>query len=106
MQFAYQFPQLVERLVLVGTGGITRDVNLLLRFAALPVGGEALALLRLPMVLPALQLAGRATGLVFGSTGWDATCPTSCGCLPRCRNPTPCWLSPEPCVRRWIGAAR
>lgn len=68
MQFAYQFPQLVERLILVGTGGVTKDVNLLLRFASLPLGGEALAALRLPMVLPALQLAGRAAGLVFGST--------------------------------------
>jgi pimeloyl-ACP methyl ester carboxylesterase len=68
MQFAYQFPHLVERLVLVSTGGVTRDVNIVLRFASLPVGGEALALLRLPLVLPALQLAGRAAGLVFGST--------------------------------------
>lgn len=68
MQFAYQFPQLVERLVLVGTGGITRDVNFLLRLASLPVGGEALALLRLPAVLPALQFAGKAAGRVLGST--------------------------------------
>ncbi|MGH3561142.1 MAG: alpha/beta fold hydrolase [Mycobacterium sp.] len=68
MQFAYQFPQLVERLVLVGTGGVTKDVNFLLRWASLPVGGEALALLRVPMVLPALRLAGRTAGLVLGST--------------------------------------
>lgn len=68
MQFAYQFPQLVERLVLVGTGGVTKDVNFLLRWASLPVGGETLALLRVPMVLPALQFAGRAAGLAFGST--------------------------------------
>ncbi len=68
MQFAYQFPQLVERLVLVGTGGVTKDVNFLLRWASLPVGGEALALLRVPLVLPALQFAGRAAGLLLGST--------------------------------------
>ena len=48
MQFAYQFPQLVERMILVGAGGVTKDVNIALRFAALPIGGEALALLRLP----------------------------------------------------------
>ena len=54
MQFAYQFPQLVERLILVGAGGVTRDVNIALRFASLPMGSEALALLRLPLVLPAL----------------------------------------------------
>ena len=69
MQFAYQFPQLVERLILVGAGGVTSDVNIALRFASLPVGAEALALLRLPLVLPALQTAGRLLGAVVGSTG-------------------------------------
>jgi pimeloyl-ACP methyl ester carboxylesterase len=68
MQFAYQFPQLVERLVLVAAGGVTKDVNLVLRLASLPMGAEALALLRLPLVLPALQIAGRAAGMVLGST--------------------------------------
>lgn len=68
MQFAYQFPQLVERLVLVGAGGVTKDVNIVFRLASLPLGGEALALLRLPLVLPAVQLVGRAAGLVLGST--------------------------------------
>lgn len=68
MQFAYQFPQLVERLILVGAGGVTKDVNVVFRLASLPLGGEALALLRLPLVLPAVQFAGRAAGLVFGST--------------------------------------
>ena len=69
MQFAYQFPHLVERLILVGAGGVTRDVNIALRFAALPMGGEALALLRLPLVLPALRVAGRALGFALAPTG-------------------------------------
>lgn len=69
MQFAYQFPQLVQRLILVGAGGVTRDVNVALRLASLPMGGEALALLRLPLVLPVLQGAGRVMGAVLGSTG-------------------------------------
>jgi len=68
MQFTYQFPQLVERLVLVGAGGVTKDVNVALRLASLPMGSEALAFLRLPLVLPALQIFGRAAGLVLGST--------------------------------------
>src|SRR6202000_1055675 len=55
MQFASQFPHLVERLILVGAGGVTKDVNFVLRFASLPMGSEALALLRLPLVLPTLQ---------------------------------------------------
>jgi pimeloyl-ACP methyl ester carboxylesterase len=69
MQFAYQFPQLVERLILVGAGGVTKDVNIALRVASLPMGGEALALLRLPLVLPAMQVAGRVAGTLFGKTG-------------------------------------
>ena len=69
MQFAYQFPQLVNRLILVGAGGVTKDVNIALRLASLPMGSEALALLRLPLVLPALQVLGRVSGTVFGSTG-------------------------------------
>jgi pimeloyl-ACP methyl ester carboxylesterase len=69
MQFAYQFPQLVERLILVGAGGVTKDVNIALRIASVPMGSEALALLRLPLVLPALQVLGRVGGALFGSTG-------------------------------------
>ncbi len=69
MQFAYQFPQLVERLILVGAGGVTKDVNIALRIASVPMGSEALAVLRLPLVLPALQLIGRIGGALFGSTG-------------------------------------
>jgi pimeloyl-ACP methyl ester carboxylesterase len=68
MQFAYQFPHLVDRLILVGAGGVTKDVNIALRFASLPMGSEALALLRLPLVLPALQVMGRLAGLMLGST--------------------------------------
>ncbi len=36
MQFVYQFPEMVERLVLVSSGGLGRDVSLVLRAAALP----------------------------------------------------------------------
>jgi pimeloyl-ACP methyl ester carboxylesterase len=75
MQFAYQFPHLVERLILVGAGGVTKDVNIALRFASLPMGSEALALLRLPMVLPAVQLLGRVAGLVLGSTALGRDLP-------------------------------
>lgn len=75
MQFAYQFPQLVERLILVGAGGVTRDVNIALRMASLPMGGEALALLRLPLVLPAVQVAGKVAGGVLGSTALGRELP-------------------------------
>jgi pimeloyl-ACP methyl ester carboxylesterase len=36
MQFAYQFPERCDRLVLVSSGGLGREVHLLLRAAALP----------------------------------------------------------------------
>ena len=56
MQFAYQFPERCERLVLVGTGGVGQEVLPLLRLAAAP-GGEALvSLLR----LPAARMTGNA----------------------------------------------
>jgi pimeloyl-ACP methyl ester carboxylesterase len=69
MQFAYQFPHLVERLILVSAGGVTKDVNFVLRFAALPMGAEAMALLRLPLVQPAVQLAGQIIGKAVGTKG-------------------------------------
>src|SRR4051795_5360104 len=65
MQFAYQYPQLVERIVLVAAGGVTTDVSFGLRLAALPMASEALAMLRVPGVLPALQLFGRAAETVL-----------------------------------------
>jgi pimeloyl-ACP methyl ester carboxylesterase len=55
MQFAYQYPERVERLVLVGTGGVGRQVNPTLRLASLPGADLLLHLLRLPPV----RLTGR-----------------------------------------------
>ena len=88
MQFAYQFPHLVERLILVGSGGVTRDVNIALRIASLPVGAEALALLRLPLVLPTLQAFGRLLGTVVGSTGLGRDIPTMLRILADLPEPT------------------
>jgi pimeloyl-ACP methyl ester carboxylesterase len=54
-QFAYQFPDRCERLVLVGSGGVGRTVSPLLRVAAVP-GVEAL----MPLLgLPPLRFASR-----------------------------------------------
>jgi pimeloyl-ACP methyl ester carboxylesterase len=47
LQFAYQFPERTERLALVSSGGLGRDVSILLRAAALP-GAE----LVLPFLVP------------------------------------------------------
>jgi pimeloyl-ACP methyl ester carboxylesterase len=45
MQFAYQFPERVERLVLIGSGGLGREVHPVLRAATLPGSELVLALL-------------------------------------------------------------
>ncbi len=58
MQFFYQFPQRVERLVLVSSGGLGRDVSPLLRTAALPGMSALLALTINPRLLAALHGAG------------------------------------------------
>jgi pimeloyl-ACP methyl ester carboxylesterase len=50
MQFAYQFPERCERLVLVGTGGVSRHVTPLLRAASLPGAELVLQMLQLPTV--------------------------------------------------------
>src|SRR5918998_3672505 len=62
MQMAYQFPERVERLVLVSSGGLGREVNLLLRAAVLP-GSE--------LVLPLLTAQGvvNVTNSVAGAIG-------------------------------------
>jgi pimeloyl-ACP methyl ester carboxylesterase len=57
-QFAYQFPERCERLVLVGSGGVGRSVSVLLRLAAVPGIGLAMPFLGLA---PA-RLASRVTG--------------------------------------------
>ncbi|OLT32708.1 alpha/beta hydrolase [Rhodococcus sp. BGS-1C] len=62
MQFAYQFPQMVDRLVLVSSGGVTKDVHPLLRIASLPLASEVVKLLRLPGALPMIRLAGDVIG--------------------------------------------
>ena len=68
MQFAYQFPDRLERLVLVDSGGLGREVNAALRAATLP-GAE----LVLPLLFGgALRQAGRLAGRGLGRLGLRA----------------------------------
>jgi pimeloyl-ACP methyl ester carboxylesterase len=64
MQFAYQFPEMCERLVLVDSGGLGQEVSFLLRAATLP-GSE--------LVLPLLAASRRAQRSAGCSTRWDCT---------------------------------
>ncbi len=58
MQFFYQFPQRVERLALVSSGGLGREVGPLLRTAALPGTSALLSLTIHPRVLGAIRATG------------------------------------------------
>jgi pimeloyl-ACP methyl ester carboxylesterase len=53
MQFSYQFPEACERLILVDSGGLGREVSLLLRAAALPGSDLVLPLLAASRLLDA-----------------------------------------------------
>jgi pimeloyl-ACP methyl ester carboxylesterase len=64
MQLAYQFPEHCERLVLVDSGGLGRDITALLRAASLPGSELVLPLLVNERVLGAGRLVGRLLGRV------------------------------------------
>jgi pimeloyl-ACP methyl ester carboxylesterase len=68
MQFAYQFPELLERLVLVASGGLGRELNVMLRSAALP-GAEWMLPLLFKTGLPSTgtRLAGLMDRLGFSA---------------------------------------
>ena len=65
MQFSYQFPERTERLVLVSSGGLGRDVNLILRAACLP-GAD----LFLSAVAGPTGRGGIERGAGAGRLGW------------------------------------
>src|SRR6476659_5332938 len=58
MQFFYQFPQRTERLVLVSSGGLGREVSPMLRGAALPGASPLLRLAARRRLIDAIDLAG------------------------------------------------
>src|SRR4051812_36995690 len=63
MQFAYQFPERCERLVLISSGGAGREVHPLLRMASVP-GAELV--MPLATAAPVRRLARLLAGLVGG----------------------------------------
>src|SRR5437764_11480296 len=63
MQMAYQFPERVERLVLVSSGGLGDEVALLLRAATLPGAEHVLPLLRRGWARKVGRVAGRGLEL-------------------------------------------
>jgi pimeloyl-ACP methyl ester carboxylesterase len=73
MQFAYQFPERCERLVLVSSGGLGEDVHPLLRAATLPGSELVLPLLAHPRVVEVAALVPRALGRIGLRTRPDLT---------------------------------
>ena len=68
MVFAYQYPERTERLVLVSSGGLGREVHMLLRAAALPGADYVLPLITSP------ACSARAAA--------SAACCSACGSRP------------------------
>ena len=68
MQFCYLFPERVDRLVLVSSGGLGRSVSPLLRSATLPGAEWVLPLLASGWLRGKAELLGRA----IGRLGWPA----------------------------------
>jgi pimeloyl-ACP methyl ester carboxylesterase len=64
MQFWYLFPARVERLVLVSSGGLGRDVSLLLRSAVLPGSEWVLPIIASSWVRAPVEAAGRTLARV------------------------------------------
>ena len=60
LQFAYQFPELCERLVLVDAGGLGREVSLLLRLLTLPAAEYVM-----PVLFPAFARGWGDAGVRF-----------------------------------------
>jgi pimeloyl-ACP methyl ester carboxylesterase len=67
MQFAYQYPERCERLVLISSGGVSRDVHALLRLASAPSADLILPLLG----LPATRMVTRAIFGLLSKLGTD-----------------------------------
>ncbi|MGA8846980.1 MAG: alpha/beta fold hydrolase [Nocardioides sp.] len=71
MQFFYLFPERVERLVLVSSGGLGREVNLVLRSATLPGAAQVLGVLASAPVISGVEAVGRGASKIGWRPGSD-----------------------------------
>jgi pimeloyl-ACP methyl ester carboxylesterase len=72
LQFAYQFPERCERLVLVSSGGLGREVNAILRAAAVPGFEHVLRVFSASWVTDTGAAAGRLLRRIGLQPGTDA----------------------------------
>ena len=73
MQFAYQYPERCERLVLVSSGGLGREVHPLLRAATLPGSELVLPILNIDRLRDAGRLLTAALGRIGVALSPDVT---------------------------------
>ncbi len=71
MQFFYLFPERVDRLVLVSSGGLGREVSALLRSATLPGAAQVLSVLASAPVVSRVEALGRGASKVGWRPGAD-----------------------------------
>jgi pimeloyl-ACP methyl ester carboxylesterase len=71
MQIGYQFPELMQRLVLVSSGGLGREVSIFLRAVTLPGAELVLPLIASRPVLGAGEAVSRALGRLGLQAGSD-----------------------------------
>lgn len=71
MQFFYLFPERVKRLVLVSSGGLGREVSVLLRAATLPGAEQVLGVVASGPVLSRVEALGRSASRLGWKPGAD-----------------------------------
>jgi pimeloyl-ACP methyl ester carboxylesterase len=71
MQFSYQFPEMIDRLVLVNSGGLGREVNIAIRAATLPLAEQVIGIGASEPVTNTLGSIGKALGRVGIKIGGD-----------------------------------
>lgn len=71
MQFAYQYAERCDRLVLVGAGGVSRSVSPLLRLASLPTAPLVIGGMELPLVRRTVRELVRVAGRLGTALGDD-----------------------------------
>jgi pimeloyl-ACP methyl ester carboxylesterase len=71
MQFSYQFPEMVDRLVLVGSGGLGREVNIAIRAGTLPLAEQVIGIGASRQVTEVLASIGDGLGRLGIKIGGD-----------------------------------
>lgn len=71
-QFAYQFPEMIERIAYVAPGGVDHDVSPLLRLLSLPFAEQIVSLTALPGSKQVLEMALLAAAAIPGPVRADA----------------------------------